>query len=494
MFESLPPDPDLFESMRAVGYSLETAVADLIDNSIAAKANQIKVGFSLTPKPHVFISDNGSGMNKDELRVAMKLAGKPPTLRRELTDLGRFGLGLKTASLSQARRLIVLSKRKEQDFVGAIWDLDQVAERGDWSLEWLTAAKISEYLLQVASQDLGSGTIVIWEELDHLIGSAEISPNVLSERMASTRDHLGLVFHRYLNGLPADSVKIFLNDEKVAAIDPFFTRNPATQVKKQKISVNETVIDVTAYVLPNLNRMSSEELATSKKMNSRFRDTQGFYIYRQKRLLMFGTWFRLTPRSELSKLSRIQVDTPNTLDAQWKLGVTKSQVEPPEVLKRALANLVPSIVKESQKVLGKSFKVKSSDVANVDTFWNFDAVSADTFNLVLNPDNAILSALTAKLTQEQTSALNSYLAALQKNFPIKELYSRMVGDEAPAKFAENSVELVDEARNLFLVLLTGNSDVEACFSTLLQLAPYGLDPLLREHLVANKDQITGKGE
>jgi hypothetical protein len=175
-----------------------------------------------------------------------------------------------------------------------------------------------------------------------------------------------------------------INDEKLRAIDPFFTKNPATQVKKQTIKVGGVGIDVTAYVLPNLNRMSAEELAEAKKLNARFRETQGFYIYRQKRLLMFGTWFRLAPRSELSKLSRVQVDTPNTLDKQWKLGVTKSKVEPPEVLKRALASLVPSIVNESQKVLGKSQKSQKRELTNADTFWDFEAVSADTFNLVLN--------------------------------------------------------------------------------------------------------------
>jgi len=130
----LPPSaPDLLESMRAIGYSFEAALADLIDNSIAAGARNVNIRFSANNAPYIAVIDDGAGMSPQDLTDAMRHGSRNPGIRRDALDLGRFGLGLKTASLSQCRTLTVVSLR--DGVVSARrWDLDYIARRRDW---WL---------------------------------------------------------------------------------------------------------------------------------------------------------------------------------------------------------------------------------------------------------------------------------------------------------------------------------------------------------------------
>lgn len=127
----LPPSAaDLLESMRAIGYSFEAALADLIDNSLSADARQIELHFSPYDRPYVVVLDDGAGMSPSELTAAMRHGSRDPRLARDSRDLGRFGLGLKTASLSQCRRLTVVSWKDGQRSARQ-WDLDHVARRQD---------------------------------------------------------------------------------------------------------------------------------------------------------------------------------------------------------------------------------------------------------------------------------------------------------------------------------------------------------------------------
>ena len=130
----LPPSaPDLLESMRAIGYSFESALADLIDNSIAAAARTVNVRFSVSGEPYVAIIDDGTGMSPADLTSAMRHGSRNPDQARDALDLGRFGLGLKTASLSHCRMLTVISLR-DGTLSARRWDLDYIAKRRDWML------------------------------------------------------------------------------------------------------------------------------------------------------------------------------------------------------------------------------------------------------------------------------------------------------------------------------------------------------------------------
>ena len=191
-------------SLRSIGYSFSTALADLIDNSISAGAKNVDIGFRTQPEPYVAILDDGCGMSYEELLNAMRHGGEGPSQARHSADLGRFGLGLKTASLSQCRQLTVVTL-KAAVLSASRWDLDVVEQHGDWTLQILDDAEIAPLprLVELLAQE--SGTIVLWRDLDRAL-EGSLQPDAgLSRLIDDSREHLALVFHRYINPTPTES-------------------------------------------------------------------------------------------------------------------------------------------------------------------------------------------------------------------------------------------------------------------------------------------------
>lgn len=196
----MPPfAPVLMESTRAIGYNLESAIADIIDNSIAAGSKNVDIAFFPIDGAFISILDNGQGMDSEALNSAMQYGSKHPTDVRDAKDLGRFGLGLKTASLSQCKCLTVISKQGHQ-LEGRRWDLDYVAETGSWSLIVLDDEEIAEIPQSDALMAHESGTLVVWQKLDRLEAGEVNFAQAMGRKIDAVRDHLALVFHRYLNG------------------------------------------------------------------------------------------------------------------------------------------------------------------------------------------------------------------------------------------------------------------------------------------------------
>ena len=121
-----PSAVDLIKSISEQGYSLETSIADLIDNSISANASKIEILLSTDTKPfRLFIADDGNGMDETKLKSAIKFPSSSIDEQRQKSDLGRFGLGLKSASFSQTRNLTVLSRKKgSTNYSGRTWDVE----------------------------------------------------------------------------------------------------------------------------------------------------------------------------------------------------------------------------------------------------------------------------------------------------------------------------------------------------------------------------------
>jgi hypothetical protein len=250
------------ESMRAVGYTLETAVADIIDNSITAGADQVDLVFTSSPDVRIAILDNGTGMDDETLIRAMQLAGRPPSSSRAPHDLGRFGLGLKTASLSQARSVTVATKRA--DALNAVrWDLDHLAETGRWALQILNRNEVIElpWFERLAAHD--TGTLVLWEKLDQLHAAPELVESHLDEQMLSVKSHLALVFHRFTgSAMPplTNRLSLRINGAAVPAVDPFLTNHRATQVGQQeRIRVDGQWVTVQPFTLPYVSKLRASD-------------------------------------------------------------------------------------------------------------------------------------------------------------------------------------------------------------------------------------------
>ena len=284
--ETPPFAPVLMESTRAIGYSLEAAIADIIDNSIAAKAGKVQLSFFPVGDAYVCILDNGLGMDDTQLDLAMQYGSKSPTDERDASDLGRYGLGLKTASLSQCRVLTVISKQGDH-VTGRRWDLDYVIETGSWSLLVLeeddisTVPHVSDLLAQK------TGTLVVWQNLDRLLMGEVDYEKSLGRKMDEVRQHLELVFHRYLSGETGiKKLDISFNGVKIKAADPFLLKKSTQAMDTETLLIRGKRILVKPYILPHISKMTEEE---KKQLGGKegIRKQQGFYVYRNKRLLIW---------------------------------------------------------------------------------------------------------------------------------------------------------------------------------------------------------------
>ena len=361
-FEEVPPDPSaMIESMRAYGYTLSTAVADLIDNSIAANASHVWIRHHWAGADSwIAIADDGDGMDEVDLRNAMRLGSRSPLEKRDREDLGRFGLGLKTASLSQCRRLTVRSTRDDGEAWTRRWDLDYLAnnQAGGWRL-LTTCAPGSEERLS-APEESGSGTVVLWELLDRLVGDAGKDNKKVHDHFLRLIDdleaHLAMVFHRFLAS-GGRRLSIQLNDVAIRPWDPFVENHGATTKTPEEVITVPGFRDpvrVRGFVLPHKDRLGDKEHRAASGPAG-WNAQQGFYLYRNERLIVAGSWLGLGgarpwTQEEHYKLCRIRLDVPNSMDHLWQLDVKKSSAVPPPVVADRLTGLAQKVRTDARAV------------------------------------------------------------------------------------------------------------------------------------------------
>jgi len=423
----LPNATSLVESLRDIGYSLESAVADIIDNSITALAKNIHIHFDQYPDLKIAIVDDGNGMDYDELINAMKIGNKNPLDERDKNDLGRFGLGLKTASFSQSRKLTVIS-RKNGTVNGTIWDLDFIAQTNDWTLKILNDTEIrNAYKYE---QLLKDGTLVIWENNDRIIDNTiETKREDASyEKIDNMRKHLELVFHRYLEGESnkIKKVNMFINDEPLMAFDPFNKKNIATQLLQDDIiPIDGKSIKIQPYILPHHSKVSKKEYEYYERGD--YLKNQGFYVYRNARLLVHGTWFRIIPQKELYKLARIQIDLPNDLDHIWKIDVKKSHASPPAIIKERLKHIIDKIVGKSANIYNGRGHRQS---LTTNSFWVKNSARGE-IRYSINKEHPFIGEFMEDLSHEKKEVFKQILEYIATFFPL---------DLAIADYAKNPTD------------------------------------------------------
>jgi hypothetical protein len=350
-----PHAGSMLESLRGLGYALPTALADLIDNSISAASTKVDLHFEWAgPASWVRILDNGCGMDDAALEAGMRLGAKDPRLARNASDLGRFGLGLKTASFSQARRLTVASRRNGGAISCLHWDLDLIGrELGtEWPLFEGTADG-SEHLVAPLDQ-LHNGTVVIWENLDRLVTDGFGVPEML-EVLDSVERHLAMTFHRFLEG-QISKLKLTLNGKEVRPIDPYLIGHPGKALESPEYKIIGTLgVTAQCHVLPHRDMLKPNEQEAAAGPGG-WTQQQGFYVYRNERLLLAGGWLGLGDgnrswlRDEAHRLARIRLDIPNNADADWKINVLKSTASPPVKLRPQLHRLASETRSKARQV------------------------------------------------------------------------------------------------------------------------------------------------
>lgn len=460
------PDPvSLIESMRSVGYSVEAAVADIVDNSLTAGATSVRIQYDASDTPFVAILDDGHGMATEDLTNAMRHGSTNPTDQRGAHDLGRFGLGLKTASLSQSRQLTVISK-KGGILSARRWDLDVVRDSGKWLVvvpDAILLDTLPMYRL-LASQE--SGTLVVWQDLDRLTANAKDPQQEITTRMEPLFEHLALVFHRFTQKEGEHpAVSITVNGLPLPPRDPFLGSNAYRQVLEgQVINHARGRVEVSPYILPPISHLSLDEIESAGGREG-LRGTQGFYIYRARRLVIWGTWFRLVPKQEFYKLTRVRVDIPNSFDDLWSLDIKKSAAYPPDVIRDRLKLLIPHFADKSKKTI--QYPGRKTRTAVAVPLWNRFEPKHGTFTYQVNLEHPLVGQLSERLAPSDQKHLQMILEYLGTSIPFESIYADMCSDHRGTPGDTNINELVEMAQCLLEV--TG-LDLAAVL---------GIDPLSR---------------
>lgn len=455
-----PSAASLTASMRDLGYSLATAIADLIDNSISAGASRIEIYCDLAREhPTLAIIDNGRGMSHNEILVAMRHGAINPNFQRAPSDLGRFGLGLKTASFSQCRRLTVVSSQ-EGIRCGAEWDLDRINQQDDWIVALLDQSEATE---QPFVEHLGlNGTVVIWRVLDRLFEaeSGHTRDEIVNEKLDLVGKHLSLVFHRFLTGEVKGQGKIAIsvNGHAIEPFDPFCRKNSATQMLPEEIvRIGESAVHMQPYILPHHSRLSAREYDFYQN-RSDFISNQGAYIYRGGRLMAWGDWFRLVPKGEATKLARVQIDFPNSLDEAWTIDIRKSRARPPHAVRERLRQVIDHICGRSTTVhRGRGQRLFEEISAPV---WERYA-DQGCIRYAVNSDHPLVKKLETRLDDDGFRILKVLIESISASLPVEMIYSDFSTHPREVKQPNLGRTDVEERLRALKNVLFGNGAADA---------------------------------
>ncbi len=332
--EVLPDPKRLIEGLRDTGYEFNTAIADIIDNSIAAEATIVDARIDMDLRGNILVSiaDNGYGMNRDDLINAMRYGSDR---RPNAASLGKFGLGMKTASTAFCRKLSVLSRSSaDEPALQATWDLDHVAREGKWEvlLSDTPDEEDTEHLDAVAAGR--AGTVVVWRSVDRLMKDyqdpgGKPAQTALQKIIGSLREHVAMVYQRFLDhdDKRADNIDIRINNEQVTAWDPF-CKDVADLVGDQVVPTEtengkQAEFSVRAYILPRKEDFPDDESAKAAKISN---ERQGIYIYRENRLIHNADWLNMYSKEPHGTLLRVEFSFDHRLDEAFHIDIKKSQI------------------------------------------------------------------------------------------------------------------------------------------------------------------------
>lgn len=457
-----PPAASMTESLRGVGYSLPAAIADIIDNSISARCQNVWLRFWWAgSESFISILDDGDGMTEEELSVAMRPGSSNPLKSRDPQDLGRFGLGLKTASFSHCRRLTVASRSAGHRTAVRRWDLDHIAETQEWQLLKGPAAGSEQRLAPLEEQP--KGTLVLWEGMDRVVGNAAASDERAQDAFLAAAEevgqHLSMVFHRYLES-PSSGLKIFLNGSdrrhRLRPWDPFFQDHPATsKTPAEYLGSGDSQVTVRGFVLPHKDRLSAKEAESAAGPHG-WVAHQGFYIYRNGRMLVAGDWLGLGhgrnwTKEETFRLARLQLDIPNTADSDWKIDIKKSRARPPQRYRQRLTDLADTVRQRARQVYVHrgSYGPRAPTVDLVRAWKAVETKQGVSYRIDRNHPH-VQEALNADAGQRE--AIENMLRVIEETVPIQRIWldtAEKDGVDEAGFTSADPEEILGIARNLY---------------------------------------------
>lgn len=452
-----PSASPVIQALRSIGYNASTAISDLVDNSLDAKALNIHINFEYGDGDGIItIADNGTGMNEEMLQAAMSIGSKDPRQKRKANELGRFGMGLKTASFSLGKRLCVLTKL-DGVYYERCWDLDHVSASNSWELFTSIPEEIKGKMGSIKGE---RGTIVSIDKLDRFMRAGEkrtLKETSFYNKVSRINRHLEFVFHSILeNG----NVEMFINNKKIIPWNPFLQKNHHTiEGEMQVLRINEHRIKVQYFILPHASHLTESEYEKAGGYKG-WRDHQGLYIYRENRLLYFGDWMGLFPKDAASQLARVRIDLPNDADADWQVDIKKSGVNLPDDAKKrleAISSIARKVSKEIFYFRTQSTRSGSTYKGSLNTWEQSGREDGPQFTL--NRNHPLLVELLNLVNDEQAKLLNLYLKFIQLGSPSNIVDSPKVSEEIIQEVSESQKELITQfAINMMKLNIAGNKD------------------------------------
>lgn len=488
----IPKASTLMGSLRSIGYTFESAIADVIDNSISAHAHNIRVLFPSNPMDELALGilDDGDGMSAEVLFEAMRYGCLSADEERSEEDLGRFGMGMKSASLSQCRCLTVVSF-EGKTLNGFTWDYNHIRETQDWMIQELDKNEIDKlpYIENLKGQKIG--TLVIWQDFDVLSNSSggQIYSTLVDLR-SSLENTLALIYHRYLTGIGTQRLHIFINELDIKPQDPFLEQHSKTTRKKEiELDIKdsngiERMIKIRPFILPFATELKEKDKQLIGGIEN-LRAKQGFYIYRNKRLIIWGTWFGMKQRAELTKNARIRVDIPNSLDDIWSIDIKKQQASIPKQILHRLRRSVEEALEFSvrqQTYRGRTEKIND----DIDYIWDRKRGRNNTFFYQINRDSKLFKFVRDKMNEEDYSYLEMLLTEIENNLPIQQLYIDKSNESVATP--EETDERIDDVFQMAVTLATTMKNIrtdgwEAIVDDIMNSEPWCKYPAIKEKLI-----------
>jgi hypothetical protein len=490
-YEIANPKPAaLIESLRAVGYNLPTAIADIIDNSLAADARNVDLYFHWAGgDSRICIIDDGCGMSESELHAAMRPGSRSPLEERAPEDLGRFGLGLKTASFSQCQSLTVVSKASGNMPCSRCWDLEYVARHDEWRLLKTPAPGTEEWLSKI--HEAPSGTAVIWTRLDRITGGDRTADAAAHGRfnhaIDHVRQHLALVFHRFL----ADgSLKLRINGDAIKPWDPFLENHPATyRTAEERIPFGKSFVVFRGFVLPHRDKLKNGEFLAAGGPYG-WAAHQGFYVYRNHRLLVSGDWLRLgSPsawtRDEQFKLARIRLDITNETDSEWHLDVKKSTARPPAAIRDRLTQLGGEVRRMAREVFAHRgrYGPRAPVPQEIERPWISQVRNGHRVYLVNRSHPMVRSVIESDVGN--AGDVEALLRILEETVPVQQIWldsAEQSYDNAIPYDGVNYAVLRADLRRVFEVLIRSGINAQTARERMRSIEPFNRYPNLIEEL------------
>lgn len=460
---AIPKASSMVETFRAIGYSLETAVADIIDNSISAGAKNIRINrYWRGGKSVISIEDDGCGMNNEELIQALCPGVQNPLEQRNKNDLGRFGLGLKTASFSQCRKLSVISRKANYAPIFWSWDLDYIAQSDKWEvIKWIP----DEFKNSLDNKK--SGTIVIWSELDRVVSpdTSEINQNAqekFSHSLDIVKRHLEMTFHRFIEN---KIITIFWGEHPIEPWNPFCPNEKATQIKATDYIGFGSGATMKGFVLPHKNQFSSEMEYRRAEGTNGWSAQQGFYVYRGNRLLLAGDWLGLFRKEEQYKLVRIQIDIPNNLDFDWQIDIKKSKAYPPAKCIEQLRSYANEVRAEGCKVYRhRGAILKQRAGICFQPLW-LEKKKDNKWSFIINREHTMVQTIKQLAKDKPDFAIEALLKFIEEAIPTETIYIDKAQNDSEQKQPYSDMD-IDVVKNMLTIIFDnqkalGLSDMQA---------------------------------